>query len=857
MMSSTHRFVRRLLLGVVGTAIIYGIAAQHRWLSFSDIYTDPEFAEQTETDSSTTRNGPFPRKAQIKQPQPPLQYPAQVEAAASSPHPTSTDNALMYNNDPAKKIHAKEFLPEDPTIPDTELVEYDTDRQEYRIRQSVDTPNVNTSTLCVPWEVNGDLWWTHHPDWEAGMENVSHYCFRQIKDSVKARYFQKLYSIQFGDDVSPHSTNHCDKLIVKKMWSSGWGADMMNLVDGLHHAYLTSSPVQIEESKPWHYAFTKKSVDSSKERKAACPQKNMYCYLLNMTNCKSGNQTGIDEPKLEDIRQLYDSDKYWWYIEFLVRPQTWLRKRVYDFLQQHGPQLQTPCTAMHVRRNDIVLHSQQARKFHPIGEYMNASNNIRPNILLLTDDHNALGEATTQFPQYNWIYIDRPRFQGVGGWEHQIPSDDPTFEVVVLFSTFQLVRSCDQIILSFGKFSDYLYAEMNRNRAEDTLPVDKVDIDKLADRESIMTGANANTHVISRKYEQDKPNLLGKKTITSGGEHIVGEPLARNKVLHGPFCLSWDVNADDWWTHHPTWEMGNDNETHFCFTPISNASKAALYKDIYRIQYQEGNCDNVFTKRIRSSGYGADLATIADGLVHALQTREPMQVGTEPWYYADLSVNHKDRTQSHAVACPKLTMFCYFLDLSRCHPKESWEGGTLENLANAKRKSEYRWFLQYVARPQTWLRKEIADFVRKQEQVYFKSPCAVLHARALKEHTIEEYLHYATQVNTVDVHNNILLLTDDQNVIHEAKAKFPHYTWMYIDRPRFRSEDANWEQHQRFPSNDPVFEMVVLQAIVRMARQCDQLLHATSHFAQMLQWEMESSGERAIVRVNIDEHRAE
>ena len=50
---------------------------------------------------------------------------------------------------------------------------------------------------------------------------------------------------------------------------------------------------------------------------------------------------------------------------------------------------------------------------------------------------------------------------------------------------------------------------------------------------------------------------------------------------------------------------------------------------------------------------------------------------------------------------------------------------------------------------------------------------------------IHEYLD-AVKAIIVTVPNNIFLLTDDQNAIEEAEAKFPEKNWMYCKRPRHR-----------------------------------------------------------------------
>jgi hypothetical protein len=94
-----------------------------------------------------------------------------------------------------------------------------------------------------------------------------------------------------------------------------------------------------------------------------------------------------------------------------------------------------PCTVIHVRRGDIVMHGKQSRKYHAISEYLNASAKtniqIHPNILILTDDHNAIGEAKTLYPEYHWMSIERPRWKAdEGGFERQLPSNDPIFEML-------------------------------------------------------------------------------------------------------------------------------------------------------------------------------------------------------------------------------------------------------------------------------------------------------------------------------------------------------------------------------------------------------------------------------------------
>lgn len=94
-------------------------------------------------------------------------------------------------------------------------------------------------------------------------------------------------------------------------------------------------------------------------------------------------------------------------------------------------------------------------------EYMSEEKNVTKNVLLLTDDHNAIGEALYLFPNHSWVYLNRTRYRGAeGGWENHIPSDNPKQEVIALLTEFRLARKCDKLIHSKSNLADYLYSEM-------------------------------------------------------------------------------------------------------------------------------------------------------------------------------------------------------------------------------------------------------------------------------------------------------------------------------------------------------------------------------------------------------------
>ena len=222
----------------------------------------------------------------------------------------------------------------------------------------------------------------------------------------------------------------------------------------------------------------------------------MFCYFLPLSNCPAA-PVGDSSQFLEDTKA--GSKDHQVYYEYVTRRQTWLRKAVYEYRTKQN--VHGPCAAIHVRRGDVVLHtSGLKRKYHAIAEYMNATDNIHKNIYLLTDDANAINEAKIEFPDYNWMYLDRPRYKASeGGWEKQIPSNNPTLEVVMLLSEFQLARECDQLIHSRSGFATQLYAEMLSAGKN----VDRIDLDKGKGRK-IFSENHHETEQISAKYAISK-----------------------------------------------------------------------------------------------------------------------------------------------------------------------------------------------------------------------------------------------------------------------------------------------------------------------------------------------------------------
>ncbi|CAB9517893.1 expressed unknown protein [Seminavis robusta] len=344
-----------------------------------------------------------------------------------------------------------------------------------------------TTEFCVSWNEDWDAddWWTHHPGWWPNYtkENDTHYCFERLPPK-KAKLFQEIYNIQF------ENKHNCSSTFSKTMWNSGWGADLSNVVDGIKAAHQTGKSLTIATSSfGWHYAAKK---DGSKP---VCSQRNMQCYFLNLTNCRSTERPSIGRQYFL-AGQWQGFQQAWSYLEYVVRPQKWLRREVYEYSKPYEAQLSAPCTVLHVRRGDVVLLDPTPRRYHAIEEYLDKAHNVTKNILLLTDDANAIGEALNLFPDYNWVYLNRTRYRGTeGGWENHIPSDSPKLEVISLLSELRLARKCSTFIHSKSNLADYIFSEMKAVQTK----VKKINLD-VGKGNKVFNADNVKSVAISKVY---------------------------------------------------------------------------------------------------------------------------------------------------------------------------------------------------------------------------------------------------------------------------------------------------------------------------------------------------------------------
>lgn len=377
--------------------------------------------------------------------------------------------------------------------------------------------------FCALWTVDVDDWWSQHPTWELAFQNTTHQCFQKISNNSKSNLYQRLYSIQLPES--------CNEVISKYITGSGWGVDISHAIDGLLTALSHKGTVHVIAPTPWQYAS---GVHGSAPM-AACPRADLSCYFLPLSGCDAqprdmNNDLGGTKIRYEQQWRGFAPQPYFghhaddnaammtmnwtvpWLLQYATRSQTWLRRRVVQAVETvHLPSTEAgePCTVIHVRRADVVLHGKFSRRYHAIYEYVDALEQTyggapteRHNVLLLSDDANAIREAITQYPvdktNYQWFYLDRERHEAdSGGWENQIPSGDPVTEVVMLLAAFELASQCQTLVHSKSNLADYLYATMLLQQENGVV---RIDLDEGRPHQQIHQASNADTVRLSKGF---------------------------------------------------------------------------------------------------------------------------------------------------------------------------------------------------------------------------------------------------------------------------------------------------------------------------------------------------------------------
>jgi len=329
---------------------------------------------------------------------------------------------------------------------------------------------ISADQLCASWDVEMDSWWTHHPEWEISFENDACFCFRKMANHTpQYAFLREIYNLQFSESTD------CSKVYSKNMVSYGFGLDTLTLADRLLYGYQNKRPFQLIRNE-WKYA-----VSPDKTFKV-CPNASAFCFFLPLGRCPAGkHQVGLKGDWRMDSKGRIERKQHQiaWLRVHVTRPQQWFRKRLYEYMKERFPwEVRTPCAAMHVRRSDVVKDGF-TRKYFAIAEYLEKVPDLKSrkikNIMLFTDDANAIDEALEFHSYYNWMYMNRTRYRGAEGkWGVHMPSNDPVMEVLAIYATFRLAMHCDILVHSKSAFSDGIYDFMSSTGRNIT----RIEIDK-------------------------------------------------------------------------------------------------------------------------------------------------------------------------------------------------------------------------------------------------------------------------------------------------------------------------------------------------------------------------------------------
>ena len=346
---------------------------------------------------------------------------------------------------------------------------------------------------------------------------------------------------------------------------------------------------------------------------------------------------------------------------------------------------------------------------------------------------------------------------------------------------------------------------------------------------------------------------------------------------HTECCVPWDAPdhlMDDWWTHHPDWDVSSEtNHRGVCFARMTNPDRAALFRKLYALQFPHPRghanmCENDLQAHQINAGYGASINQIVKGLWAAYNQGRPFQL-TKHWEGARwlFATNRTD----HWGYCPTTDMNCYFLEISSCPPVYRRNDKYNASAVNTVReKQHYQWVRQYATRPRFQTRRKLHEFMQQrlpvvadatntnasvtvaadrqsQTRSLLYNNCTSIHIRrgdvGYPRHpfrryaAVKEYL----EIGNITTGSNIVLLTDDQSTIEEVQTYHSQdYRWIYMDRPRNTGVQGGMDGH--IPSGNEAQEVLTIMAEVKLASNCNKLVHGHSGFVVTIKDEMDTSG---------------
>lgn len=370
--------------------------------------------------------------------------------------------------------------------------------------------------------------------------------------------------------------------------------------------------------------------------------------------------------------------------------------------------------------------------------------------------------------------------------------------------------------------------------------------------------SNASTFSNSVDFSID--NIDDNVTV----EDDLGNPIYRSLLQDLPHpsmtcngtrrcCIPWDVNVDEWRTHHPDWHIVFQDHASYCFAKYEEP-KASFFRELYRLQWLDPqdedsnitdiyqrtalppsrrNCSNVFQNFQINSGMGASTGAVLNGLFTAHQERRPYQINSFrvgfQWMYA---ANDK----SSWAWCPTTDLKCYILPVGNCVNTVGFDNG--DQVSRPKKTwKQYKWLGEYLMRFQyetlVRIRNESSSILGPKFNENGEK-CTAIHVRrgdaGLSRQPFRRYAGLAEYIKAGNIskHDLVLILTDDQSTIYEAETFYPDYTWTYMRRSRVNITYGGFENH--IPSGDPAREFVSVYAESMAAARCNKIVHGNSGF---------------------------
>ena len=337
-------------------------------------------------------------------------------------------------------------------------------------------------------------------------------------------------------------------------------------------------------------------------------------------------------------------------------------------------------------------------------------------------------------------------------------------------------------------------------------------------------------------------------------------------------CSLWEDNQDDWWQEHPDWQPSSENDTHLCFTPMRNKERAEYYRRMYEIQFlNTNNCTNIFQRVLIGTGFAAAVAQLTIGFFYAHVKMNQTFVRSKHWWPFKWMYNPPFNTslsmdEQEFGACDSQDIFCYYLPVTKCNYSTeidltqkvpnwfiSQSGDMAAVQRNPNTTATYRHHISYFTRLNQETRHQLYKLFQDiappaEERSKNNNDCVAFHVRRTdattegqhprKFYYLQEYLDGAATVTNLTKGDTIVLLTDDQSTIDEAKYLHPEYNWLYINRTRHFGAT---KKNQHLPSNSPSLEFLNIYADFKMAAPCHTLVHGTSNMVTFIVHAMEEA----------------